>query len=100
MPRRKWAYIVDPFIEALQSAEFQGHRLDIRENVAFEGKGEQTRFIHEKFPANGCAIAIEFKKFFMDEWTGRPNEKALKTMRELIASTLPVIARAVEDGPQ
>jgi len=98
MPRRKWAYIVDPLTEALKTFEFNGHHLDIRENVAFEGKGEQTKFIHEKFPSSGCAIAIEFKKFFMDEWSGRPNESALLAMREMITSALPVLEKAIQKG--
>lgn len=98
MPRRKWAYIVDPFIEALRAFDFRGQHLDVRENVAFEGKGEQTRFVHENFPRSGCAIAIEFKKFFMDEWTGRPNKADLVAMRELIRSTLPVLHEALQSG--
>jgi len=63
----------------------------VRENVAFQGKGEQTRFIHDTFPATGCAIAVEFKKFFMDEWTGKPDRKALVAMRSMIRSTLPML---------
>ena len=56
----------------------------MRENIAFQGKGEQTRFIHERYPGRGCAIALEFKKFFMDEWTGEPDEAELAAMRRLI----------------
>ena len=35
-------------------------------------------------PASGCAIAIEFKKFFMDEWTGEPDPAELDAMRGFI----------------
>ena len=70
MDRKQWAHVVDPFMEKLRSFQIGGHRIDVRENVAFEGRGEQTRFIHDAFPKTGCAIAVEFKKFFMDEWTG------------------------------
>ena len=91
MDRERWAPIVEPFIEALRAFDFRGRHLDVRENVAFEGKGEQTRFIHERFPESGCAIAIEFKKFFMDEWTGRPAEADLEAMRAMLAATLPVL---------
>ena len=77
MDRQRWAHVVDPFMERLRAFEFRGQPMDVRENVAFQGRGEQTRFIHHEFPATGCAIAVEFKKFFMDEWTGEADPEAL-----------------------
>ena len=81
MDRRRWAHVVDPFMERLRAFEFRGQQMDVRENVAFQGRGEQTRFIHDEFPATGCAIAVEFKKFFMDEWTGEADPEALDAVR-------------------
>ena len=91
MNRNRWAHVVDPFMEKLRQFDFLGRTMDVRENVAFQGKGEQTRFIHEVFPKTGCAIAVEFKKFFMDEWTCVPDREALVAMRAMIRSTLPVL---------
>ncbi len=85
MPRDDWAYLLDPLIEAMRGFDFNGRRLDVRENIAFQGKGEQTRFVHERYPGRGCAIALEFKKFFMDEWTGEPDPAELEAMRRFIA---------------
>ena len=44
--------------------------------MKFQG-GNFPRWIHEHFPDSVCAIAIEFKKFFMDEWTGHPEQDQL-----------------------
>jgi hypothetical protein len=85
MPREQWAFLLDPLMQAMRDFDFNGRRLDVRENVAFQGKGEQTRFIHERYPGRGCAIALEFKKFFMDEWTGEPDPAELSAMRAFIA---------------
>jgi hypothetical protein len=85
MPREQWAFLVNPLMAAMAGFDFNGRRLDVRENVAFQGKGEQTRFIHERYPGRACAIALEFKKFFMDEWTGVPDPAELDAMRRLIA---------------
>ncbi|WP_026620449.1 hypothetical protein M728_003955 (plasmid) [Ensifer sp. WSM1721] len=98
MDRRKWAHVIDRFAEALRSFDFRGGRLDVRENIAFQGRGEQARFIHEHFPDTGCAIAVEFKKFFMEEWTGTPYVEPLFALRELVASTQPVLVEALEAG--
>ncbi len=87
MPREHWAYLVDPLIEAMRGFDFNGRRLDVRENIAFQGKGEQTRFVHERYPGRGCAIALEFKKFFMDEWSGEPDPDELAAIRRFIAFT-------------
>lgn len=87
MPRERWAGIIDPLMDAMRKFEFNGRHLDVRENVAFQGKGEQTRFVHENYPETGCAIALEFKKFFMDEWSGIPDPAELDAMRRFIAFT-------------
>jgi N-formylglutamate amidohydrolase len=91
MDRRRWAHVVDPFMERLRAFEFRGRPMDVRENVAFQGRGEQTRFIHHEFPTTGCAIAVEFKKFFMDEWTGEADHEALDAVRAMVRSTLPLL---------
>lgn len=84
MPREQWAFLLDPLMEAMRRFDFNGRNLDVRENVAFQGKGELTRFVHQRYPGQGCAIAIEFKKFFMDEWSGEPDAAELSAMREFI----------------
>ncbi len=91
MDRSRWGDVVSAVGHHFASATIGGRRLDVRENVAFQGKGEQTRFIHERFAENGCAIAIEFKKFFMDEWTGKPDLRVVADIREAIAALQPVL---------
>lgn len=93
MPRDYWAPVLDPVIAAMRGFEFNGRQLDVRENVAFQGKGALTRFVHERYPQRGCAIAIEFKKFFMDEWTGDPFAAEVAAMRGFI-DHVALVARA------
>ena len=87
MPRERWADVLDPLIEAMRGFNFNGRRLDVRENIAFQGKGEQTRFVHARYPEQGCAIALEYKKFFMDEWSGESDPAELAAMRGFINFT-------------
>ncbi|WP_246708014.1 N-formylglutamate amidohydrolase [Ensifer oleiphilus] len=96
MDRSRWADVLETLLDGFRRFEFRGTRFDVRENVAFQGRGEQTRFIHEHFPQTGCAIAIEFKKFFMDEWTGEPDFVVLDALRALIASTVPDLVKALK----
>ena len=97
MPRDDWAWLLDPLMQAMRDHDFGGRHLDVRENVAFQGKGELTRFVHQRYPGVGCAIAIEFKKFFMDEWSGTPDPAELEQMR-LWVDHVAAVARDLLDG--
>ena len=96
MPREQWSWLLDPLMEAMAGFDFNGRRLDVRENVAFQGKGEQTRFVHARYPGQGCAIALEFKKFFMDEWSGLPDPDELDAMRRFVAFIASTAARLLQ----
>ncbi|NTH49212.1 N-formylglutamate amidohydrolase [Agrobacterium rhizogenes] len=98
MDRSCWSHVLDILTDHFRSFEIDGRQLDVRENIAFQGKGEQTRFIHQHFPRTGCAIAIEFKKFFMDEWTGEPDLDVLEKLRGIVASAVPLLEQALESG--
>ena len=92
MNRELWGPVVDAFIAALSNYDFPGGKLDVRENVKFKGR-ELARFVHTTFPQSGCAIAIEVKKFFMDEWSGEPDRKLLDAIKSALESTVePVLA--------
>ena len=95
MDRGRWAAVVDRFIADLRAADFPGGRLDVRENVRFFG-GYLPRWVHETFPETGCAVAIEFKKFFMDEWTGEPFPELLAAIPAALRATIPGVLRELE----
>ncbi|WP_324261087.1 N-formylglutamate amidohydrolase [Altererythrobacter sp. H2] len=98
MPRAEWGFLLDPLMDAMRNYDFAGRKLDVRENVAFEGRGEQTRFVHDRYPGRACAIALEFKKFYMDEWTGEPDHRALSAMRGLLTHVAQTAKTVLERG--
>jgi N-formylglutamate amidohydrolase len=59
----KWKAVAEVFLDVAREAG-----LDARENVKFEGR-QVAAWVHENFGDVGCALAIEFKKSFMDEWS-------------------------------
>ncbi len=86
LDRERWGTIVDCFIKDLSDFNFLGRQLDVRENIKFRG-GQFARWTHEHFPESGCVLSIEFKKFFMDEWTGIPDEVQVEAIRQGLQST-------------
>jgi N-formylglutamate amidohydrolase len=88
--RARWGALVHRFCTDLLAAS----GLDVRENVKFQG-GWMSRWIHQTFPETGCALAIELKKTFMDEWTGEVDDARLDGLAGAIAATLPGLAESL-----
>ena len=88
MNRQKWHQLVDRFIDELGSSESGSNGLDVRENVKFKG-GYFSKWIHETYPESACCLAIEFKKTFMDEWSGGAVPGSLSAIASALESTVP-----------
>jgi N-formylglutamate deformylase len=69
LDRRRWSRLVDRFIDDLRAHEIGDRPLDVRENVRFEG-AYLVRWVNSTFAGAACALAIEVKKVFMDEYMG------------------------------
>jgi hypothetical protein len=95
MRRELWASLVDRFIDDLRGFDYFGGHLDVRENVKFRG-GQLSRYIHEHFPSSGCALAVEVKKIFMDEWSGSVDGRHLQGIRGALRGTIPGIGEELE----
>lgn len=85
--RELWGPLVDRFVADLAAQPFPGG-LDVRENVKFGG-GNFPRWVNANFPGTGCAIAIELKKFFMDEWSGDADRPLVAAIGSALAATVP-----------
>ena len=95
--KQLWGTVVDRFIRELSSCSFQGRKLDVRENIKFFG-GRFPRWIHENFPDTGCAIAVEVKKIFMDEWTGQLDQYKFNEISQALESTIPGLFEGLKDN--
>jgi hypothetical protein len=85
LDRDRWGHVVDRFIADLSS---HPAALDVRENVRFKGR-HLAAWVHERFAGSGCCLALEFKKTFMDEWTGSMHVERFVEVAEALSSTLP-----------
>jgi N-formylglutamate amidohydrolase len=95
LDRSRWGSLVDGFMSALATHEVRGHPLDVRENVRFRG-GELSRWVGERYPTRGCALAIEFKKVFMDEWTGELDERHVDELHDALAAVVPKLVEELQ----
>lgn len=86
--REIWGPLVDRFASDLRRQIGNERPLDVRENVKFQG-GHFPRWINAAFPGRVCAIAVEFKKTFMDEWTGELDPAAFTRLRMALSASFP-----------
>lgn len=90
LDRPTWAGVVEAFSASLAAHPFDGGHLDVRENVRFKG-GYMSRWINDRYAGRGCALAIEVKKIYMDEWTGEADESVIANVGDALrAATITV----------
>jgi N-formylglutamate amidohydrolase len=87
---RKWEAAKDQFMRLLAITPLDGEPSDVRENIRFKG-GEFSRWVNTNFGAFGFALAIEFKKVFMDEWTGRVDIHHLDNIKAALTQAIPAV---------
>jgi N-formylglutamate amidohydrolase len=92
LPER-WKGIAEAFIESARAMSFDGQLLDVRENVRFRGR-QVAAWVHEHYGEVGCALAIELKKVFMDEWSGAVDHDRLGQLGAAIQQTADPVRRA------
>ena len=98
LDRERFGTVVDAFMAAMGSCEIEGRPLDVRENVKFKG-AHLARWVHERYPGVGCALALEFKKTFMDEWAGEPDEGRLDALARALETTIEPVLAALDNLP-
>ena len=95
LDRERWGGLVDRFLVDLGEVEVDGRVLDVRENVRFRG-GHLSRWVHATFPGQACCLAVEVKKFFMDEYTGEIDEPVWRGVHEALEATIPGVLDELE----
>jgi N-formylglutamate amidohydrolase len=89
----RWKRVADAFIETAREEAFDGRPLDVRENVRFRGR-QVAAWVHERYGEVGCALAIELKKVFMDEWSGEVHHDRLERLGAILQRTAEPVRRA------
>ena len=96
LDRTLWSPVVDRWLAEMRGYDYFGRPLDVRENVKFFG-GEMARWTHQQFPGRVGVLAIEVRKFFMNEWTGQVDEVQLHRLREAFQRAAAGVGRILEN---
>ena len=82
----KWQGVASGFLRSMSESRLEGDLIDARSNVRFRG-GHLASWVNDRYGDWGCALAIEFKKVFMNEWTN-----------ELMSEPLVALSTALGDS--
>ncbi len=88
----RWGGLVDGVTRALAA-----DGLDVRENVRFRG-GHFAAWAHARYGGTVAVLAFEFKKTFMDEWTGAVDIGAVTRLRASLGACVPLAEAAVREA--
>jgi hypothetical protein len=80
-------------MESMRENTLDGVELDVRENIRFEGR-QVARWVHDNYGETSCALAIEIKKVFMDEWTGEVDRDRLRQLGDALTGSVDPVRRA------
>lgn len=94
--RDTWKPFIESVIAYLQTKTVDGSPLDVRENVRFKG-GYLSEWINARYGWFGCVLSLEFRKDFMDEWTGLPALEKIEERRLLLEDLLPFITNELQE---
>ncbi len=90
-----WTPVIECLIECVKSYNYMGRSLEVGENVKFSG-GYFTKWLNENYGDRICPVAIEIKKFFMNEWTGEVDRDQLDHLRQMLINTIHPVIETME----
>lgn len=87
-----------PFVQSLKDKldkkEIDGNPLDCRIDVKFTG-GWVSRWLHHTYPKQVLCPAVEFKKIFMDEWSGNLNKEFQSKLSNVFSASVEACCKEI-----
>ncbi|MDH5823736.1 N-formylglutamate amidohydrolase [Luteimonas sp. RD2P54] len=77
----RWGAVLARLGDVLRASPVAGRPPDVRENVRYPTGGHFPESLYARFGERLCVISPEFKKIYMDEWTGQADLSVLDDLR-------------------
>ena len=86
---------MDGLAETLRRTRFRDGAPDVRANVRFPDGGHWPEWVHATYGEHVCTVTLEYKKTFMDEWSGTADLAELEELRAGLVQAVGVARRAL-----
>ncbi len=87
--REQFTPVIDTLRDVMTAQGF-----DVRDEIKFFPK-QMSNWVHHRYPGIGCVMTLEFKKTFMDEWTGVPDPEHLDLLARAMTQTIEPLEAAL-----
>lgn len=82
LDRHRFRPLTDALMRRLREVPVREDALpDVRANVRYPDGGHFPKWLHARFGEDVCAVTLEYKKMFMDEWSATADIVALEGLR-------------------
>lgn len=93
--REVWQPLCADLTKFLTYCKIFPHTIDARQNIIFKG-GALSQQVLEKYGDKGAVFSVEFKKTFMDEWTGVADIPHINQLKALLEMSVDYLYKAIE----
>ena len=81
LDKRVFSDVLSAFATGLARVPVRGQRPAVGENIRYPDGGNFPEWLYATYPDRACVITLEYKKIFMDEWTGTVDIGAVQDLR-------------------
>jgi N-formylglutamate amidohydrolase len=92
----RFGRLVDIIEEEVAREEAAGRKLDVRRNVRYPDGGHWPEWVHANYGENVAAVTLEYKKFYMDEWTGAAFLPVVEDLRQGLSRAVTRLKRELQ----
>lgn len=91
LDRHRFRPLTDALMLGLREVPLGDGPPDVRANVRYPDGGYFPKWLHARFGGDVCAVTLEYKKVFMDEWSATADVVALESLRSGLAHALDLV---------
>lgn len=87
----RWGAVAERFTRELARHRVAGREPDVRANVRYPTGGDFPEWVYATWGEAVCTITVEYKKIYMDEWTGQVDLEAAEDLRDGLQAAVDVV---------
>lgn len=94
--KEKWLSLCNNYHDFLSHSKVLNPQPDVRQNIIFRG-GAFAQWVTGNFGEKGAVLSIEFKKTFMDEWTGIADIPHVNNLKALLHASVSFLQTEIKN---
>ena len=94
---KKFGTVIKAFNNTLSGIKVKNQPITVHENLRYPDGGHWPEWIYKNYKEYVCTITVEYKKIYMDEWTGTANLEVVEKLRQGTELAIKTAKKALKD---